>query len=55
MSYIYLTQNAALIDYHEDAMWRAEAWIDGDRVYECIWFWSNDSAIPNSITYKELK
>lgn len=55
MGYNYLTQTAALLDYREDTLWRTESWIHNDYVYECIWFWSNDSALPNSIIKKELK
>lgn len=55
MSYLHLSQTGTLLDYHEYAAWREESWIYDDYIYTCIWFWSNNDYLPNSITKKELK
>jgi hypothetical protein len=49
-SYINITKTCQLFGYQELAMWRVESWIDENGIWDCYWFWSNDSALPN--TYK---
>lgn len=49
-SYIEITTSCKLLDYVEFPTFRVESWIGEEGIWECMWFSSNDEALPN--TYK---
>lgn len=48
MNYLTLI-NSKFVDYKEVPMFRIESWLYDGQIYDCLWFYSNDSAIPNTI------
>ena len=48
MSYLEIQELCILMDFVDDFL-RYEVWSDGTTKYKCIWFASNDRAMPSTI------
>lgn len=52
MSFKELIDLSVLYEYKELDLWRVESRLSESGIYDCIWFWSNDGELPNSIIYR---
>lgn len=53
-TYLEIIDSCKFVNYQEDSV-RTETWQDTDWEYECVWFPSNEGAIPSTIYTNELE
>lgn len=53
-SYLEIIDSCKFVNYEVDSV-RTETWRDADWEYKCVWFPTNDGAVPSTIYTDELE